>query len=364
MKLSCQIRETPESSLTRRRFGLLSIAVKAARQANRKSLFLFLALLSPLAVAQAHESRPAYLQITQTTPNRYEVMWRTPVNAGMRLPVEVRFSEEVRNVTPPRIQELSDSRIERRLIEVTDGLVGRRIELVGLQVTITDVLMRLERLDGTTQVTRLTPSAPSFVVEGTPSATQVATAYLGLGIEHILSGVDHLLYILAMLMLVKGWRRVILTMSAFTATHSLTLTAAALGWVHVPQRPVEACIALSVLFIASEIVRGREGQSGLTERWPWVVSFTFGLLHGFGFAGALSEVGLPQKDIPVALLFFNVGVEVGQLLFIASVFGIAFLARRAMRRIRVSRPSWAWRVPTYAIGGVAAFWFIQRIAAF
>jgi len=318
----------------------------------------------PLAVVQAHESRPAYLEISQTAPNRYNVLWRTPVNAGMRLPVVLKFPNEVRNVAEPRVQELTDSLIERRVIEVNDGLVGKRVELVGLQATITDVLVRLERLDGTTQVTRLTPSAPSFAVEATPRTTQVAAAYFGLGVEHILTGIDHLLYILAMLLLVKGWRRVVLTMSAFTATHSLTLTAAALGWVHVPQRPVEACIALSILFVTSEIVRTRQGNSGLTERWPWVISLTFGLLHGFGFAGALSEVGLPQKDIPVALLFFNLGVEVGQMFFIASMFGIAILARRAAQHITVLKPAWAWRLPPYAIGSVAAFWFIQRVAAF
>jgi hypothetical protein len=157
---------------------------------------------------------------------------------------------------------------------------------------------------------------------------------------------------------------VVATLTAFTATHSLTLTAAAMGWVYVPSAPVEACIALSILFVASEIVRSRQGRAGLTERWPWVVSFTFGLLHGFGFAGALSEVGLPQKAIPVALLFFNVGVEVGQLLFILGVFGLWILGKRIAARIVLPRPVWAWRVPPYAIGSVAAFWFIQRLAAF
>jgi hydrogenase/urease accessory protein HupE len=332
--------------------------------ASKRSPLLILSLLFPLVAVQAHESRPAYLEINQTGPNRYTVMWRTPVNAGMRLPVALRFPDEVRNVTEPRVQELNDSLVERRVIEVSGGLVGKQVEIVGLQATIIEVLVRLERLDGTTQVTRLRPSSPSFVVEATPRTSQVAAAYLGLGIEHILSGIDHLLYILAMLLLVKGWRRVVLTMSAFTLTHSITLTAAALGWVHVPGPAVEACIALSILFVTCEIVRSRQGRSGLTERWPWVISFTFGLLHGFGFAGALSEVGLPQKDIPVALLFFNLGVEAGQLLFIAAMFGIAFLARQVARRITFPKPSWAWRIPPYAIGAVAAFWFIQRVGAF
>ena len=152
----------------------------------------------------------------------------------------------------------------------------------------------------------------------------MADTYTRLGIEHILTGVDHLLYVLAMLLLVTGWKRIVATMTAFTATHSLTLAAATLGWVQVPQAPVEACIALSILFVAREIVCSRKGQPGLTEQWPWVVSFMFGLLHGFGFAGALSEVGLPQMAIPVALLFFNVGVEIGQLLFVAAA--VAFIA--------------------------------------
>ena len=190
------------------------------------------------------------------------------------------------------------------------------VRIDGLPGTITDVLARVEREDGTTQVARLLPEQPAFVVEPSAHAAGVAWTYLGLGVHHILVGIDHLLYILAMLFLVKGWRRIVATMTAFTMTHSLTLTAAALGWVHVPQPPVEACIALSIVFVAREIVQARRGQPGLTARWPWVVSFSFGLMHGFGFAGALAQVGLPARAIPVALLFFNVGVEIGQLVFV------------------------------------------------
>jgi hydrogenase/urease accessory protein HupE len=181
-----------------------------------------------------------------------------------------------------------------------------------------------------------------------------------LGIEHILTGFDHLLYILAMLILVGGWRRVVLTMSAFTATHSVTLTAATLGWVHVPQPPVEACIALSIVFVAREIVETRRGRPGLTARWPWVVAFAFGLMHGFGFAGALAEVGLPARAIPVALLFFNVGVEIGQLLFVATVLAIVAALRQAPRYW----PEWAEGIPAYAIGSVAMLWVIVRVVAF
>ncbi|MEZ5502279.1 MAG: HupE/UreJ family protein [Halioglobus sp.] len=175
---------------------------------------------------------------------------------------------------------------------------------------------------------------------------------------------DHLLFILALLILVRGTRRLVATITAFTVAHSLTLAAATLGFVHVPQSPVEATIALSIMFVACEIVHSRQGRPGLTERWPWLVAFAFGLLHGFGFASALSEVGLPPNAIVLALLFFNLGVEAGQLLFIAAVLVIVGLVRRLTRNVALSPPGWAWSVPPYAIGGIAAFWLVQRITAF
>jgi len=259
--------------------------------------------------------------------------------------------------------------IERWTVQRPGGLAGATIHIAGLSATATDVLMRLERLDGTTQVTRLTPSTPSFVVESAPRALEVAATYLTLGLEHILLGIDHLLFVLALLILVKGTGRLIATVTAFTVAHSLTLAGATLGFVHVPGPPVEAAIALSIVFVAAEIIRSSEGKSGLTERFPWVVAFTFGLLHGLGFAGALSEVGLPQSAIPVALLFFNVGVEIGQLLFIAAVFGATALAVCAVRRFGLAAlnprlSTGLGLLPSYAIGSVATFWVIQRLAAF
>ena len=176
-----------------------------------------------------------------------------------------------------------------------------------------------------------------------------------------------MLFVLALLLLVKGWRRVVATITAFTLAHSITLAAATLGFVHAPQPPVEAAIALSIVFVAAEIVYGRQGKPGLAARSPWLIAFAFGLLHGLGFASALNQVGLPQHAIPVALLFFNLGVEVGQLLFIAAILVVVALARRTFE-IRhwtfATRFPWAWRVPPYAIGSVAAFWLIQRIEAF
>jgi hydrogenase/urease accessory protein HupE len=188
----------------------------------------------------------------------------------------------------------------------------------------------------------------------------VVRTYFLLGVEHILSGIDHLMFVLALLLLVKGVRRVVVTVTAFTLAHSLTLAGATLGFVHMPGPPVEAAIALSIVFVASEIIHSRQGKPGLTESYPWVVAFTFGLLHGFGFAGALAEVGLPDNAIPLALLFFNLGVEAGQLLFIAGVLAVAI----AWRRLRAPWPEWARWMPAYGIGSVAAFWTIERVAAF
>lgn len=327
----------------------------------------WLIIISLLAAdaAWAHEARPAYLEIRETAPGQFRMLWRTPVLAGMRLPLALKLPDGTRNLKEPSVQELADSILERRWIDAgPNGLAGKRIEFVGLQLTITEVLVRAELLDGRTWTIIAHPSQPWVEIAAPQTQWAVAGAYMRLGVEHILTGFDHLLYILSMLLLVKGWKRIIGVMTAFTLTHSLTLTAAALGWVHVPQKPVEACIALSILFVTSEIVRARQGFAGFTQKWPWVISFSFGLLHGFGFAGALSEVGLPDSAIPVALLCFNIGVEIGQLIFVAGVFAILFAGRELARRIDFPRPQWLWRVPPYAIGSIAAFWFIQRLSAF
>jgi hydrogenase/urease accessory protein HupE len=327
-------------------------------------LFLLASLLA-VPTTRAHEARPAYLEIKETSPNQFSVLWRTPVLAGMRLPVALTMPGDVKNLKEPVEQELADSLLERQWIDAgANGLAGKRIEFTGLQLTITDVLVRVEMLDGRKWTALVHPAQPWFELTGAPSKLQVAVAYLRLGVEHILGGVDHLLFILALMILVKGTRRLIATVTAFTIAHSITLAGATLGFVHVPQKPVEAAIALSIVFVACEIVHAREGRQGLTEQWPWIVAFSFGLLHGFGFAGALSAVGLPQTAIPVALLFFNVGVEIGQLLFIAAILSIMAPGRWLIRRTALPKPAWAWRLAPYCIGGVAAFWMIQRIAAF
>ena len=323
-------------------------------------LALFLLLTSAFGAA-AHEVRPAYLELRQTETDTYDVLWKVPARGdNMRLGIYVEFPSGTTNVTTPRTLFANDASTERWSVGRTGGLTGDKICITGLAATMTDVLVRIENLDGTTQVTRVTPSSPSFVVAAAPSALDVTRTYLVLGVEHILFGVDHLLFVLALLILVKGWRKLVGTITAFTVAHSITLAAATLGFVQVPSKPVEATIALSIVFVACEIVHPRQGRSGLTETWPWVIALSFGLLHGLGFASALREVGLPQNAIPLALLFFNIGVEAGQLLFISVVLAIVAL----VRRIQIQVPRWAELIPPYAIGSIAMFWVIQRVAAF
>jgi hydrogenase/urease accessory protein HupE len=331
----------------------------------KRPLVTLMLLAAFASSAFAHEVRPAYLELRQTGPETYNALWKVPgLGENLRLGLYVELPLGCMNAAEPHASMANNAFTERWTVKCAGGLTGGTIHIAGLTATMTDALVRMERLDGSTQITRLTPSAPSFVVEALPGALEVARTYLLLGVEHILLGFDHLLFVLALLILVKGTRRLIATVTAFTLAHSLTLAGATLGLVHVPGPPVEAAIALSIVFMAAEIMRSRQDKTGLIERFPWIVAFTFGLLHGFGFASALSEVGLPQSAIPVALFFFNVGVEVGQLLFIASVFAVMGFARQLTRRIGVSQPAWAWLVPPYAIGGVATFWLIQRIAAF
>lgn len=328
----------------------------------RRIILGVLIALLPYGSARAHESRPAYLEINETAAGRYAVLWRTPLLSGMPLPVLLRFPDSVRNVTEPAVRELRDSLVERRLIEAPGGLGGQRVEFVGLQATITDVLVRVQALDGSFSTTLVRPARPWVEIAVSRGALSVAGAYLMHGVEHILFGFDHLLFVLALILIVRSGRVLLVTVTAFTVAHSITLSLATLGVVRVPGPPVEATIALSILLLACEIIRMQRGQTSLTAEWPWVVAFSFGLLHGFGFASALTEIGLPQGDVPLALFAFNVGVELGQLVFIAVVLGALALVRRVGFPPVLERH--ALSVATYAIGILAAFWFIERLAGF
>jgi hypothetical protein len=327
-----------------------------------RALLLTAVLLGFSLVANAHEVRPAYLRIADAGetagPDHFDVLWRVPTGAEVILTIYVVLPEHCKNRGEPLAWTEAGVNVARWTTHCPGGLNGQFVAIGDLESSVTDVLARYERANGTTQVARLTPTSPNFEIKESDTWMEVALTYLMLGVEHILLGVDHLLFVLALLMIVAGWRKLVMTITSFTIAHSLTLAAATLGLVNVPQQPVEAVIALSILFVATEIVHWRQGRPGITRQRPWIVAFVFGLLHGFGFAGALSQIGLPEHEIPLALLFFNVGVEAGQLLFIGAVI----LAWSVIGKVKW--PTWAWRIPVYAIGGMAGFWTIERISGF
>jgi hydrogenase/urease accessory protein HupE len=318
-------------------------------------------LLGLAAVASAHEVRPAYLELVQQDAETWDVLFKVPAAGDdLRFGLYLLLPEDVERVGPPKGEFSGRAHVERSRIRRPGGLDGAEIAVDGLSATLTDVLVRVERADGGSQVLRLKPDAPSFRIEPAPGGLQVAATYTVLGVEHILLGIDHLLFVLALLILVDTFRRLVWTITAFTLAHSITLAAATLGWVAVPPPPVEAVIALSIVFVAGEIIHSKQGRPGLAQRLPALVAFTFGLLHGFGFAGALSEIGLPEQQIPLALFTFNVGVEIGQLLFVAAVLLVA----RLVRVLHLPVPGWWPRAAAYAIGSVATFWVFERVVAF
>lgn len=323
---------------------------------------LILSLLLTLPVG-ADVFKPAYLQLKQVDAENYEVMWKVPaLDSVTTLKVRPVFSEDAQEVTLPSTIFAAGASVQRWQIHVSGGLEGKPIEFTNLGRTGLDVLVRVERLDGTEQLERILPVSPTFTLRPSPGPLEVVTTYTVLGIEHILTGIDHLLFVLALVMIVSGTRRLLITITAFTIAHSITLAGATLGIVNLPGPPVEAIIALSILFVAAEIIHLHQGRDSLAARKPWLIAFSFGLLHGLGFAGALAEVGLPQNAIPLALLFFNVGVEIGQLLFIAAVMAFAVLVSRTLGKHL--EPRWTVVAPAYLIGGVASYWVIERTMAF
>lgn len=315
-------------------------------------------LLLTLSTVSAHEARPAYLEIKETAPGQFTVLWRTPVLAGMRLPVNLRLPNDVKNLREPTVDELSDSFVERRWIDAgKNGLSGQRIEFPGLQLTIADVLVRVEMLDGRKWTTIVHPSQPWVEIAATQTWLGVARTYVVQGIRHILFGADHMLFVLGLLLIVKDRWMLLKTVTAFTVAHSITLAIATLGYAEVPVLPLNAAIALSILFLGPEIVRSWRGETSFTIRHPWVVAFAFGLLHGFGFASALTSAGLPHHELPLALVSFNVGVELGQLGFI----GLILALERSFRILEIRWPRWVEALPGYTVGSLGAFWTLQRI---
>jgi len=327
----------------------------------RRFLLSLILFCSMAGTVSADEIRPGYLELNTADGNSYSVKWKVPMKGDLVLSLNPVLPDVCSERTPPSSMQSGGAMITRWSLTCPGGIFGKNIRIDGLENTMTDVLVRLVHQDGFTQMVRLTPGETGFEIAAKPSSLDVIQVYTGLGIEHILIGVDHLLFVFALLLIVNGARRLIGTITAFTIAHSITLAAATLGYVHVPQAPVEAVIALSILFLATEIVHNRQGRPGLAKRFPWLVAFIFGLLHGFGFAGALAEIGLPEQSIPLALLFFNVGVELGQLIFVTAVVGAGWALRQVVWKKALTGGQ---VVASYIIGSTAAFWVIERTYSF
>jgi hydrogenase/urease accessory protein HupE len=323
-------------------------------------IILFLAALFAIApAALAHEIRPAFLQIREIEPGAYDILWKTPAQGDMRLALNVTLPANCANAGDPRTAMVDGAVIQTWRAICKGGLVGQTLAIENLSQTLTDTIIRYEPLEGRSKSFLLKPDRPFVVILAQQPWTDVGATYFGLGVEHILLGFDHLMFVLALLILVGDTRRLLAAVTAFTVAHSLTLAGTTLGWIRLASAPVEAMIALSIMFVAVEIMRVRAGRESLAARLPWLASFAFGLLHGFGFAGALREIGIPDDAVGLALLFFNLGVEAGQILFIAGVLAVLLL----WRQTRLATPAWSARAPVYVVGCTAAFWFIERTAA-
>jgi hydrogenase/urease accessory protein HupE len=325
---------------------------------TRRLAGLVVGMVLALPAARAHEIRPAYLELKEMAPGQYDVLWRTPVLSGMRLPIALQMPADVRNLREPQVDELTDSLVERRWIDAgPGGIESKRIDFPGIQLTITDVLVRIERLNGARSTDLVHPARAYLEVTPLRSALMTAAVFLTQGIEHILLGPDHLLFVFGLLLIVRNPWMLLKTVTAFTVAHSITLALATLGYASIPVPPLNAAIALSILFLGPEIVRADRGGTSLTIRQPWIAAFAFGLLHGFGFASGLTQIGLPQSDLPLALFSFNVGVELGQLGFVALVL----LLEKSFKILEISWPRIIRLLPAYSVGGLGAFWTIDRL---
>jgi hydrogenase/urease accessory protein HupE len=328
------------------------------KSAIRALLWVMAATLAG-GVAFAHEVRPALLQIIETAPDRFDVLWKQPSAGEWALKLRPIVSNGLLD-GPPSDESGSSGFILRRWQQLAisrRSFDGATVSVEGLASTLTDVLVSVSFLDGQTLQQILRPGQSALQVPSKAAGSVAPVAYLRLGVEHILTGFDHLSFVLGLMLLVRNRVVLVRTITAFTVAHSITLCAAARGWIHVDPPLIEALVALSILFVAVEVVRHQRGRDGLTVRQPWLIALLFGLLHGFAFAGSLAQVGLPPQHIPLALLLFNVGVEIGQLLFIGAVLLLTAVGRHVVQAL----PRWSHAVTPYAIGTLAAFWLFERL---
>lgn len=304
---------------------------------------------------RAHEVRPGFLELRETGPGTYTFLWKKPVGGETEIYIAPVFPAECRLTTPG--QQLTPGAVlVRGTVECEGGLAGKTLTIDGLAATITDVLVRVHHADGRLESHLVKPASPRVTLGQRTSGWQRSEAYLRLGIEHILLGADHLLFVLGLLLIVGERWTLVKTITAFTMAHSITLAIATLGYASAPLPPLNAAIAVSILFLGPEIVRRWRGETSFTIRNPWVVAFAFGLLHGFGFASGLSTMGLPQGEIPLALLLFNLGVEIGQIVFVVLIV----MLERSFRTLEIRWPRLVSALPGYAVGSLGAYWAIQR----
>ena len=320
-------------------------------------------LLAAVPAARAHEVRPALLDIRQSGPGDYDVTWKQPMVGDLAVHLVPHLSGGAID-RPPAAEDAQPGFLIRTW-RVRGGapLDGQTVSVEGLALSVTDVLLRVTTAKGEEIDSVLRPAAPQQVLRLTGPQGIAVPGYLRLGVEHILTGFDHLLFVLGLLLLIGPNWQVVKAISAFTVAHSITLALAALGYVRVPSALIEALVALSIVFVACELVPVAGREDTLTRRHPWIIAFAFGLLHGLAFAGALREIGLPPRATPQALFLFNVGVEIGQLMFIAAAIAAMRLYAVAERRLAWRRPAWASAAPAYVIGGLASYWLIERTLA-
>ena len=323
-------------------------------------LFFLFAFLVP---AHAHEVRPGYIEITEVARDSFDIVWKQPVrsagaNAVAGLGLRPVFPENCARLGDSRMRRLPGALVEKFSLTCYGGLFGQSVGVEGLQRTITDVLVQLALIEGGRYSLRLTADAPVQTFSG---GGTFLMAYFGLGVEHLVFGLDHILFVLGLVLLVRGWRSLIYVITAFTLAHSLTLGLSMLGRISAPSAVVEAIIALSILFVAIELLQPPEKRSALAARYPQAMAFGFGLLHGFGFAGVLGEIGLPRDVELAALALFNIGLEVGQLLVVAAMV----LFMRFVKPALLAHEKWApalQQVPIIAIGGISVYWLLDRLA--
>ncbi|HIE94899.1 MAG TPA: HupE/UreJ family protein [Acidobacteria bacterium] len=327
---------------------------------------IFVAAILGATTVSAHEVRPAYLELTEVSAGRVEVLWKQPIlpsadpDLALRLPLEPRFGERCTEVSRALPELAASVLLERWVMTCGEtGLQGASVEIIGLPRTLTDVLLRVRWLDSPATDHLLRPEAPRVALSDEASTGLGIPAYLRLGVEHLLFGFDHILFVVGLMFFVSRPRQLVQVVTAFTIAHSITLALSTLGVLTLSQRPVEAVIALSILFLAVELARGSGTNPSPMRRWPWSIAFGFGLLHGFGFAGALSEIGLPVDARAMALFLFNVGVEIGQLLVVGVLLALLWMVRTS----RVEPPAFATQIPVYVMGAVSAYWFIDRVIA-